>query len=184
MKPLIEKLKTQFDVHGEQRRKNLHFIDVAPLHLPSLLTHLRDYEGFTQLIFLTAVDRLEDGQFQLTYMLADVSSHQNLGVRVRIDRQNATMTSVAHLWRHAKTYQRELKEMFGIDFPGSPGVDDPLILEGWDELPPMRRDFDTRAYSEKTYFPRPGRSTVEPREAMKAIDPDYPALPAMKGGEA
>jgi NADH-quinone oxidoreductase subunit C len=31
----------------------------------------------------------------------------------------------------------------------------------------MRRDFDTLDYSEKTYFPRPGRTTHDPREHMK-----------------
>ncbi|WP_416208189.1 NADH-quinone oxidoreductase subunit C [Halomonas sp.] len=34
--------------------------------------------------------------------------------------------------------QRELKEMFGIDFPGSPRVDEPFVLESWDDIPPMR----------------------------------------------
>ena len=182
MNALIQRIQALFDVKGTPQRDNLAFVQVDPDHLPALLTHLKDYEAFTQLIFLTAVDRIEEGQFQLTYMLADQKSARNLGVRVRIDRDKATMTSIAHLWRHAKTYQRELKEMFGIDFPGSPGVDDPFILEGWDELPPMRRDFDTKAYSEKTYFPRPGRRTSDPREAMEALDPDYPAMP--KGGQS
>jgi NADH-quinone oxidoreductase subunit C len=57
--------------------------------------------------------------------------------------------------------------MFGIDFPGSPGVDESFILEGWQEIPPMRKDFDTAAYSEKTFFPREGRKTDDPKEYMK-----------------
>jgi NADH-quinone oxidoreductase subunit C len=57
--------------------------------------------------------------------------------------------------------------MFGIDFPGSPRVDESFVLEGWDEIPPMRREFDTREYSERTYFPRPGRSTAETKAHMK-----------------
>jgi NADH-quinone oxidoreductase subunit C len=57
--------------------------------------------------------------------------------------------------------------MFGINFPGSPDVDKPFILEGWEEIPPYRRDFDTKEYSEKTYFPRPGRETHDPAEYMK-----------------
>jgi NADH-quinone oxidoreductase subunit C len=65
------------------------------------------------------------------------------------------------------TYQRELKEMFGIDFQGSPRVNEAFILEGWDNIPPMRRDFDTKKYSEETYFPREGRGTNDPSEYMK-----------------
>ena len=45
--------------------------------------------------------------------------------------------------------------------------DGDLILEGWDEIPPMRRDFDTKEYSEKTFYPRPGRVTHDTREHMK-----------------
>jgi len=31
----------------------------------------------------------------------------------------------------------------------------------------MRRDFDTKKYSEETYFPRPGRKTHDPKTYMK-----------------
>ena len=61
----------------------------------------------------------------------------------------------------------EIKEMYGIDFPGSPRVDDSFLLEGWDDIPPMRRDFDTVKYSEETYFPREGRTTNDPGTYMK-----------------
>jgi NADH-quinone oxidoreductase subunit C len=76
------------------------------------------------------------------------------------------MQSIHHLWAQAQVYQRELREMFGIDFPGCPRVNESFILEGWREIPPMRRDFDTKEYSERTYFPREGRSTIDPSERM------------------
>ena len=84
-----------------------------------------------------------------------------------VSRENATMESAHTLWEQVKTYQREMKEMFGIDFPGSPGVDENFILEGWDDKPPYRRDFDTKKYAEDTFFPRPGRKRYDPEEYMK-----------------
>ena len=57
--------------------------------------------------------------------------------------------------------------MYGIDFPESPGVNDSFILEGWDDIPPYRRDFDTMKYAEETFFPREGRTTNDPTEYMK-----------------
>ena len=168
MKTLYESLAQQFAVSDfRQRRSDQAFLTVRKEHAPPLLTHLRDYRGFTRLSFLTAVDFMERGVFQLTYMLNHPTDHRDLGIHVEIDRKEPEMISVHPLWEQVKTYQRELKEMFGIDFPGSPGVDDSFILEGWEEKPPMRRDFDTRAYSEKTYFPAPGRETHDPREHMK-----------------
>ncbi|MGM0407978.1 MAG: NADH-quinone oxidoreductase subunit C, partial [Bacteroidota bacterium] len=114
-----------------------------------------------------AVDWIEDNKFQLTYLLNNPEKKSDIGVKVLIDRENPEMESIHHLWKQAKTYQRELREMFGINFPGSPKVDEPFILEGWTDIPPYRRDFDTKKYSEETYFPRPGRSTNDPATYMK-----------------
>ena len=132
-----------------------------------LLSYLRDIERFSHLAFFTAVDRIEQETFQLVYLLHNYATHTDFGMYVELERSNPVMESIHHLWAQAATFQRELKEMFGIDFPGSPRVDESFILEGWQEIPPMRRDFDTLAYSEKTYFPREGRTTQDPREYMK-----------------
>ena len=47
-----------------------------------------------------------------------------------------------------------------------------MMLEGWDNIPPMRRDFDTKKYSEETFFPREGRETYDPRKVME--EKSYP----------
>lgn len=145
----------------------LRFVSIEKDGAVAYITHMRDVEGYKHLVFFTAIDYIEDSIFRLTYMLHNYDTHSDVGVQVDIDRTGATMQSIHHLWPHAATYQRELKEMFGIDFPSSPGVDDSFILEGWTEIPPMRREFDTKLYSEKTYFPRPGRFTHDTATYMK-----------------
>jgi len=85
---------------------------------------------------------------------------------VFLDREGAVGDTIHDLWPTAATYQRELKEMFGIDFPGSQRVDEEFILEGWTDMPPYRRDFDTLAYSQQTYAERGGRETHDPRTHM------------------
>jgi len=147
-------------------RKDMIFVTVPKELAVPAVTWLRDHAGYRHLLLLSAVDRIERGVFQLTYLLHSYENHTDIGVRVEIDRNEPVMESIHRLWAGARVYQRELKEMFGIDFPGSPGVDEPFILEGWKEIPPMRRDFDTRKYSLETYFPREGRSTVDPSERM------------------
>ena len=44
---------------------------------------------------------------------------------------------------------------------------DEFILEGWQDMPPYRRDFDMLAYVEETYRERPGRVTYDPTKYMK-----------------
>jgi NADH-quinone oxidoreductase subunit C len=172
MRELYERLMQQFPL-GEltEKRRDLGFVTVPREQLRSLLLHLRDQEGFTHLVLLTAVDWIEDDRFQLTYLLHDRNNARDLGLRVMLPRQavidGAPMESIHDIWPTAATYQRELREMFGIGFPDSPGVNEDFILEGWRGIPPYRRDFDTLKYSNETFAPRPGRVTHDPAEHMK-----------------
>ncbi len=168
MKKIIENLGYKFILSEvEYQRKNLTFVTVDKENTVQLLAYLRDYEGFKHFVLMTAVDWIEDGLFQITYILNNPKKKIDLAIRTKILREKAKMTTAHHLWNQVATYQRELKEMFGIDFPGSPRVNESFILEGWDNIPPMRRDFDTKKYAEETYFPRLGRGTNDPSEYMK-----------------
>ncbi len=169
MKDLIKDIESRFEASDfVQQNEHLAFVTIEKEQAIALVTYLRDYRKYSSLVLLTAVDWLEDGVFQLTYLLANPNDNTEIGVRVMIERENATMESSHHLWENMETYQRELREMFGIDFPGSPRVNDNFILEGWDDIPPYRRDFDTKKYAEETFFPRPGRQTNDPATYMKS----------------
>jgi NADH-quinone oxidoreductase subunit C len=168
MQQLYDKLKDTFRLDGfSARRPDLAFVSVSREQLRPLLLHLRDREGFTHLVLLTAVDWIEDGLFQLTYLLNDRARARDLGVRLMLPREDTSMDSIHDLWPTAATYQRELREMFGIDFPDSPRVDEDFILEGWTDIPPYRREFDTLAFARETYPERPGRETHDPAQYMK-----------------
>jgi len=168
MKELINKLSEAFEVTDvDSPRPALTFVTTPKELAISLVTHLRDYEGFSHFVMMSCVDWIEDGKFQLLYLLHNPETKTDLGVKTFIDRENAEMVSAHHLWKQVWTYQRELKEAFGIDFPGSPRVDENFVVEGWTEMPHMRRDFNTKEYSENTYFPRPGRETNDPATYMR-----------------
>lgn len=168
MKNLINKLSKAFVLKDVvYQRPDLTFATVNKENVISLITHLRDYESFSHFVLLSCVDWIEDNVFQLTYILNNPSEKYDLAIRCMIDRKVATMTSAHHLWKQISTYQRELKEMYGIDFPGSPHVNESFILEGWDDIPPMRREFDTKQYSADTFFPRERPATNDPAEYMK-----------------
>jgi len=168
MNELYTKLKQLYPL-GEltEQRGNLSFITLQQEQLRPVILHLRDKENYTHLVILTAVDWIEENQFQLTYLLSNRSNATDIGLRLMIPRDNATMESIHDIWPTAATYQRELREMFGIDFPDSPRVEEDFILEGWNDIPPYRRDFDTLQYSEETYAQRPGRETKDPAKHMK-----------------
>jgi len=168
MEKLIKRLEQMVEVKSfTEKREDLYFLTVREEQIILLLAYLKENEGFSHLAFLQAVDYIENNKFMLTYMLYNLDKKKNLGINVFIDREKATMTSIHSLWHHAWQYQRELHELYGIDFPDSPRVHESFVLEGWNEMPPMRRDFDTLEYVERTFNPRSGRSTNDPKDYMK-----------------
>jgi NADH-quinone oxidoreductase subunit C len=154
-------------VEQNEQRADISFITVEKDNVIPALLHLRDVEDYSHLVMITAVDFIEKGKFQITYLLHNYQNKTDIGVRTFIDRENPIMQSGHKLWKQVATYQRELHEMFGINFPGSPRVNENFALEGWEGIPPMRRDFDTLQYSMKTYHNRTGRKSYDPKTYMK-----------------
>jgi len=168
MKDILKRLTEKFPISEiEEQRANMIFVTMPKINAVQCISYLKQFEGFTHLVMLAAVDYIEDGIFQLTYILHNYELHTDIGIRVQIDRKQPVMESIHTLWAQARTYQQELKELLGIDFPGIPDIEEPFLLEGWQNIPPMRKDFDTLKYSQETFFPRPGRKHYDPQKYMK-----------------
>lgn len=163
-KAILHDIETRFGLLSKhEQRSDLMQIGVKASQLVHLVGWLRDATGYVQLTHMSAVDWIEENAFELSYMMTDPEARHMLMITVRIDREEARMDSVAHLWPQAVTYEQEMNEMFGITFPGSPRMGVPFILEDWQDMPPMRRDFDTVAYVEENHPARPGRSSIDTR---------------------
>jgi len=165
---MFEKLQRDFGITGiTELKPGMTTLKVNKDSAERLIRQLRDRHGYTHLNFIACIDYIEDGIFTLVYMLHNYDTKHTLSVHADISRDNAEMESIHNLWAQAWTYQRELREMYGIRFPGSPRLDEDFCLEGWDQIPPMRREFDTKKFSEERFGHREGRSSEEPREHMK-----------------
>ncbi|MBU0553925.1 NADH-quinone oxidoreductase subunit C [Myxococcota bacterium] len=170
MKTHIETLKRhQFEVlWTHQQRANLIQIGIKAEQTLPVLTYLKTHTPFVQLTHYSAVDWIEDNEFQLTYTLTNPQTYEILMVCARIDREAATADSLHKLWPQAVTYEHEMGEMFGLKFPGSPRVGEPFNLEGWRDMPPMRRDFDTVKFVRDSIPERPGRQAINTRDYIGA----------------
>ena len=95
MEQLLNELQTRFGVSEPRRKRdNLAFVRCDRTWAVDLLTHLRDREDYTHLVFLTAVDIIEQGVFRLTYLLHNYETRSDIGVEVEIERDNAVMESI------------------------------------------------------------------------------------------
>ncbi len=125
-------------------------VSVGNDKLVSVLETLKS-KGYSHLSLITCVDWIDDGQLELVYILFSWQDGGKFIVTTRIDRNNPKFVTVKEIWPVARFYERELHEFFGVEFEGNDDMK-PLFLELWDEMPPLRKDFDPREYS-KSKFP-------------------------------
>lgn len=106
--------------------------------------------GFEHLSNILAVDWIEEGEFELVYNLFSYSQRLHVTLKIRIDREAPRAPTILDLWPQAQVYEREIHEFFGILFEGNPNLE-PFFLHNWQDMPPLRKDFDTEEYSKKAY---------------------------------
>ena len=95
--------------------------------------------AFNRLLDVTAVDRGDT--FEVLYRLNSWTSDRDLVVRVTLPAAEPRLPSVSGLWETALFGEREVKDMFGIEFTGHP---DPHPLLAPDEgfgFFPLRKSF-------------------------------------------
>ena len=90
-------------------------------------------------------------------------------VQTMILRENAHMDSLTPRFKQAEIMERDLHEMYGIDFPGNNNLVE-LSLENWIHTPPLRREFDTLEFVNKHLTFREGRDdNVDVKVEMKRL---------------
>ncbi len=68
-----------------------------------------------------------------------------VSAHTRIPREPGRYISVYDIYKPAAFFERDIHEMFGVYFEGSPDMSK-FILTEWDGPPPMRKDFDSEAW--------------------------------------
>jgi NADH-quinone oxidoreductase subunit C len=86
-----------------------------------------------------------------------------------IGREEAKIDSLTTLFPQAEIMERDLHEMYGIDFPGNGNLVE-LSLENWVHTPPLRREFDTLAFVNELHDFREGRDdNLDVKAEMKRL---------------
>ncbi|HUF96633.1 MAG TPA: NADH-quinone oxidoreductase subunit C [Ilumatobacter sp.] len=117
----------------------------------SVLHQLAD-EGYVMVIDLTAVDYLhfmtrplpvgiDAERFEVVVNLLDLANRRRLRVRVQVPEDDANVASLFNLHPGTEAFEREVFDMFGIDFTGHPDMTRILMPEDWVGHP-LRKDYD------------------------------------------
>ncbi|MGC9100403.1 MAG: NADH-quinone oxidoreductase subunit C [Caldisericum sp.] len=110
--------------------------------------------SFKRLTLFTAVDFVKDNQFELVALVYSNENRILAIVKTRIPKENPEIETITNIYPNAFKYEVELGEMFGIKVIGNPDSMKPFLLEGWEDLPPLRKDFDSIKYATEHYEAR------------------------------
>ncbi len=120
-------------------------VDLPAETLPALLELLKGRAGYVHLSAISCVDWPDDGQFELVYHTWSYELNVLVMAHIRIPRDPGVYLSIYDLYRPAAFFERDIHEMFGLWFEGSPDMGK-FILTEWEGPPPMRKEFDGEAW--------------------------------------
>jgi len=154
---MFQKIKSHFATDDvEVKRNDLYKVGIKHSRLFELIHMLRDEYAYKTLNAITCTDWIEEGHFALTYMLTTVDRKHTFMIQTMINREDAHIKSFSHEFKQAEIMERDLHEMYGIDFPGNKNLKE-LSLENWVHTPPLRREFDTLEFVNNNLTFREGR---------------------------
>ena len=108
----------------------------------SLAQRLRndDQLNFDFLFCLTCIDWKT--HLTMVYHLTSATFRHNIVVKAKLDSNKPEIETVSGVWKTAEFHEREVYEMFGVDFLNHPDLRLLILPDGWEGKNPMRKDFE------------------------------------------
>src|SRR5512141_3103970 len=88
----------------------------------------------------TAVDWPKRNVIELVYHLLSYKHRHTLDLKVEADRAAPSVPSVEGVWKTANWFEREIFDLFGVDFPGHPDLRRIMLPDDWVGHP-LRKDY-------------------------------------------
>ena len=118
-------------------------VEIVPRAIRWVCEFLRqDRElSFNVLIDVTAVDRHPvEPRFEVVYHLLSLPRGERVRLKVRLSGDPPVLDSVTSLWPAANWLEREVFDLFGIQFRGHPHLRRLLMPDDW-QGHPLRKDY-------------------------------------------
>ena len=109
--------------------------------LIEVLTHLRDAQHFDMLTDETCVDYLpKEPRFAILYQLYSTTRNIRVRVKVMLGEFDRSIPSAAGVWKAADWLEREIYDLFGINFEGHPDLRRIMMPPGWEGHPLLKEN--------------------------------------------
>jgi len=156
-KNLIKQLELTFsDIQLNEHEDGIIKIHAKKEQVKRILRYLKD-NMYNHLALISCVDWIKEKEFELIYILTSYNDNNetyketgDIYLKTKISRDNPEIETVISVFENAEPYEREICELFGVKFSGHPRLI-PLFLERDYEVPPFRKNFDTRKYVKNVF---------------------------------
>ena len=140
LEKIIKVLQEKAGATSEEFRGEAH-VFISAAQIVDALTFLRDEHQFSLLSALTAVDYWpqQEPRFHVVYQLTSLTQNLSIQLRVPVNEAQLHVPSAAAVFQAANWREREVFDMFGIEFDGHPDPRRILMPEDWDGHP-LRKD--------------------------------------------
>jgi len=107
-------------------------LNVSTKEYKEVITNIKK-EGYEMMVDLTAVDwyRKKEPRFELVVQFLSVSKNSRKTVKVKINDENLNIQTITDLYPGANFYEREVFDMFGIEFENHPDMTRILMPDDW-----------------------------------------------------
>ncbi|WP_196358048.1 NADH-quinone oxidoreductase subunit C, partial [Pseudomonas syringae group genomosp. 3] len=138
---------------AQPTRTGMPVLWVERARLFEILTFLRNVpKPYSMLYDLHGVDErlrtnrrgLPGADFTVFYHLLSIERNSDVMIKVALSESDLSVPTITSIWPNANWYEREVWDMFGIDFPGHPHLSRIMMPPTW-EGHPLRKDFPARA---------------------------------------
>lgn len=96
--------------------------------------------SFDYMFCLTCVDWKT--HLTMVYHLESTQYRHQVVVKIQLDRNKPEIETVSNIWRTAEFHEREVYELFGVNFLNHPDLRLLILPDGWEGRNPLRKDFE------------------------------------------
>ena len=144
-------------------KHNQIYLKIDQVHLTEVILFLKTNSKtkFRQLIDITAVDFPENEiRFKLVYLLLSHEFNQRIIIEIDV-KEKGIVGSITSIFPAANWMEREVFDMYGIDFKDHPDLRRILTDYGF-EGHPLRKDFPLTGHNEVRYSQETKKVIYEP----------------------
>jgi NADH-quinone oxidoreductase subunit C len=78
----------------------------------------------------------------MVYHLRSTIHRHDFVIKVKLDRAQPVIDTISDIWRTAEFLEREVYELFGVQFTNHPDLRLLILPDGWEGKHPLRKDFE------------------------------------------